>query len=115
MTVARASWVWGIAIASAIASSSCHRESGGEPGSCLELEGNTCTEYSVATARGGQRTCAGSWRAGAATCPTAALLGTCARSGGNVVEHRYAGAPNHYTAAGARRSCETSGGTWRDP
>jgi hypothetical protein len=114
MTGARASWVCGIAIASAMASASCRRESGGEPGSCVEVGGNVCTEYSVATARGGQRTCGALWRAGAAGCPTEGLLGTCAQSGGNVVEHRYGGAPNHYTAAGARRRCETSGGTWRD-
>jgi hypothetical protein len=114
VTRARALGVWWIAVAAGTVATSCHRGGSGEPGSCIEVEGNVCTEYSAATARGGRRTCAGSWRAGAASCPTEELLGTCAQPGGNVVEHRYGGAPNHYTAAGARRSCETAGGTWRD-
>jgi hypothetical protein len=85
-----------------------------EPGTCRVNEWNVCTEYSGATARAGKRMCAGSWTVGLATCPTEQLLGTCAQSGGAIVEHRYGGAPNHYTAAGARRTCETGGGAWSD-
>jgi hypothetical protein len=113
VTRARPPSAWWIAIAAAAALASC-KKGGVEAGTCVVGEWNVCTEYTATTARAGRRMCAGSWSAGAATCPTEGLLGTCAQSGGDVVEHRYEGAPNHYTAPGARRSCETAGGTWRD-
>jgi hypothetical protein len=85
-----------------------------EAGTCRVDNWNVCTEYPEASARAGKRMCAGSWRPGLATCPTEELLGACVQPGGGIVEHRYGGPPNHYTAAGARRSCETAGGTWSD-
>ncbi len=101
-------------IAAGVAATACKR-GGGEPGTCTVDVLNVCTEYDAAAGKAGQRVCGGGiWRPGAGTCRADGLLGTCALQGDEIVEHRYGGPPNNFSAAGARRTCETSGGAWRD-
>jgi hypothetical protein len=111
MGAARAFAWLGIAVG-VVAAAGCKR-GGGEPGTCTADVLNVCTEYSAAAGRGGERVCGGgTWRAGAGTCAAEGLLGTCTLQGGAVVEHRYGGPPNNFSAAGAKRACETAGGAW---
>ena len=87
----------------------CHPDS--EPGACLREKDNACVEYDRDTATAGKSKCVGfSWTN---ACPAENRLGSCVREAGKVVETMYAGAPNHYTAAIAKQTCEGSGGAFR--
>lgn len=89
----------------------CKRD--GQPGSCYRDRDSACVEYDAARAAAGQRMCAGHrWTPGVGTCPTENRLGTCVRERGAVVEHLYAGPPNHFTPVSARGACESGGGSW---
>ena len=95
---------------SALFSLSCSKE--GEAGSCYRPHDNACAAYSRSASAAGKRMCAGmKWSVGEASCPAEGLLGTCTKKDG--VESLYAGAPNNYTPASAKRSCESGGGDFK--
>jgi hypothetical protein len=83
-----------------------------EPGSCYRDKDNACAEYGAAQSAAGKRLCSGmKWTPGAQSCPTANRVGTCVGKN-SVAEYLYAGAPNNYSAAGAKSACEASGGAF---
>lgn len=84
-----------------------------EPGSCFRPQENACIQYDAARAAAGKRLCVGlTWTAGAASCPPANRLGTCAKK--DATELLYAGPPNNYNAASAKLACEHAPGTFSE-
>lgn len=85
-------------------------------GACVNLAMNVCTQYGAKQARAARRMCgAAPWVEGADACPREGALGRCAREGGAYTEWLYGGAPNRFTAEGARRTCESTGGAFSPP
>ncbi len=93
-----------------VALAACSKE--GEAGSCLRPVENVCVEYNGSQGAAGKRMCSGmTWTRGEKSCPTAQRLGSCVKQG--QIEHVYAGAPNNYTPASAKSSCEFGGGSFK--
>jgi hypothetical protein len=80
-----------------------------KPGSCFKPQDNVCIDYAAAQSQAGKRLCAGMPWSDAPCSPTN-RLGLCKKSDGTSAF--YSGAPNNYTAAGAKSACEQGGGTW---
>ena len=104
------------ACALAIAGTLSCRRPPAPPGACSNLAMNVCTQYGGKQSRAAKRMCGGApWLEGDDAWPREGALGRCVRERGAYTEWLYAGPPNRYTAAGARRTCQEAGGAFYEP